>query len=178
MRGLIDNSVNLGGEQTITGAKKFMQKKIDVDNIPDNTVWGEGLTFVDKNGVRIGKIEPLFRANGYVELVTSSQINNEKTSVSCRTKADGTRNIYASSPYVLNLNFAYGVVATNKTTGDKTVTFSSPLPTISGVVASYYNGGNPTANTPPLAVKSATTTGCVIRCGATEVSQIAYIAFA
>lgn len=150
MRGLIDNSVNLGGAQTITGQKKFMQTKIDVDNIPDDTIWGEGLTFVDKNGIKIGKIEPQFRANGYIELVSSSEINGVKTSVSCRTKADGTKNCYISGNSsdnntavttvshkytdVNNIKFGNGLLLQwGKTDTPNTVTFSTPyseIPTV------------------------------------------------
>ena len=151
MRGLIDNSVNLGGAQTITGQKKFMQTKIDVDNIPtDTVVLGEGLTFVDKNGVKIGKIEPQYRANGYIELVASSEINGVKTSVSSRAKADGTKDVYISGNSsdnntaltttshkytdVNNIKFGNGLlIQWGKTDTPNTVTFSTPysqIPTV------------------------------------------------
>lgn len=152
MHGLIDNSVNLGGDQTITGAKKFMQTNIDVDNPPtDEVARGAGLTFVDKNGVRIGKIEPKHQTSGCMELSLASQQKTDYVTVlTTRAKTDGRLSVYTTAASnenntavttvshkytdVNNIKFGNGlIIQWGKTDTPNTVTFSTPytkIPTV------------------------------------------------
>ena len=112
MRGLIDNSVNLGGKQTIAGEKKFLLP-VTADN---------------------------------------------------------------STVFLLK-NIAFGEVSTGGSTGNKTATFIRPFKSsVETVVASYVGTGTPNGNTPPLIVRSWTTTSAVIYCSATQAQTLSYIA--
>lgn len=112
MQTLIDNSVNLGGKQTITGEKIF-----------------------------------------------SSPITSDNSNV------------------FLFKNIVFGEVTTGSKTGNQTVTFSKPFESsVGAVVASYVGTGTTNANTPPLIVKSWTTTSVTIYSGATQAQSMSYIA--
>ena len=102
MRGLIDNSVNIGGDQVITGVKKISNdsnpqakiicENLDVNNLPASDIWA-GLQFDDVNGVRIGKIEPSIRPNGTIQInLSGSNLINDVIkycSLSACVGADG-----------------------------------------------------------------------------------------
>lgn len=102
MRGLIDNSVNLGGEQTITGHKKFMQKNVDTNNLPESgTKFGDGITFVDVNNKRIGKISPSLNSSGLLTLDINSSSDlsgsTKYATISPRVTSSGDVGIWGSA---------------------------------------------------------------------------------
>lgn len=102
MKSSIDNSVTLGGKQVIKGAKKIANAgnspfilnesnsqldiqctNIDVGVLPAETKYG-GITFLDKNAQRIGKVETSFNSSG-----------GARTSLSA-SRYTGSEYIYAS----------------------------------------------------------------------------------
>lgn len=113
MRGLIDNSVNIGGDQVITGVKSFMQSNIDVNNIPDTgLLTGTGIKFVDKNKIEIGHIEPR-QSPIAIELATYSKYGETTCSSSNRTNYDEKRSVFCSASSDEN-NTLLNTVAKNK----------------------------------------------------------------
>ena len=147
MRGLIDNSVNLGGDQTITGAKTFQQNNLELGVTPDSTIRGAGIVFTDKNGVRLGKIEPLQKSDGSLDLAFSaSNLVNDSLEYSVlhsRIFSNGTKDIQTtaasatdntvvttvSHKYTDVNNIKFGnelIIQWGKTDTPRTVTFSTP----------------------------------------------------
>ena len=147
MRGLIDNSVNLGGVQTITGAKIFQQNNLELGVTPDSTIRGAGIVFTDKNGVRVGKIEPKQTTSGDSSLcLSASNLVNDSLEYSVlqsRVFNDGKKDIFTTSASAINntvvttvshkytdvnnIKFGNGlIIQWGKTDTPSTVTFSTP----------------------------------------------------
>jgi len=122
MKSLIDNGVDIGGNQTITGNKRISNNgdtpfvdfgqqnsqldvqstNIDVSSLPSSgSVYG-GITFTEKNNQRIGKVETSLSSSGVAQTVLSA------------SRYDGTSYTYASigpsvtSNYKKIYNFGQG----------------------------------------------------------------------
>lgn len=85
MRGLIDNSVNIGGDQVIIGTKTYKKNLvIDASNItlgtpPDATTYIPALTFIDSLGRNFGGVRASYTTNNQVSIEVLAQRNETGT---------------------------------------------------------------------------------------------------
>lgn len=178
MRGLIDNSVNLGGNQTITGVKSYTSGLNIVSNnitdgaTPESGINGTRLNFLDSAGVMIGFMRSVQKAAGDILLQSKAIHDSQGIQLELRSKNDETTDLYCNGPSSTNNtvvttvshkytdvnNIKFGndlIIQWGKSATPNTVTFSTPYTEIPTVLITQNANGNDQRN---VMVHSITTT--------------------
>ena len=180
MKSLIDNGVDVGGRQTITGHKRIANKgdtpfvkygqqnsqldiqaiNIDSSNLPSSSNVYGGITFTDKNDLRIGKVETSLTSSGVVQTVlsVSKLIGTTYTyaSIGASVTADGKK-IYNfgqggnTSSYLKIplggssnkfLTISWGLCTPGSSSAGSTVNFAVAYDSMPRVQVTLVNGGD------------------------------------
>lgn len=171
MASLINNAVNLGGNQTISGAKTISygdglyikSPTTDTSTPPTADNLYSGITIYDKNGVRFGKFEGIYTTADYagVQLSASRLIDGVlKYTSGLGLTMDNAGNAKTFCPPSDLINSIVTTVAIRKTgngyvkfgnglqiawgsvQSGSTATFSHPFSNIYSVVLTQHHGAN------------------------------------